>query len=102
MLAKRWATNRQPTTREAQLTVTRFSHTLIATFQSSAFSHTLLWGRRWRSRMRGRFNQHDIHACAAFSVSSDEARLIATRVAPPSSGFALDGKALQETRLEST
>jgi len=25
-----------------------------APFQSSAFSPTLLWGRRWRSRMRGR------------------------------------------------
>jgi len=32
----------------------QFSPFLDPTLQSSAFSPTLLWGRRWRSRMRGR------------------------------------------------
>jgi len=37
--------------------------------------------------MRGRPNQRDIRARAAFSGSSDEARLIASRKCSPSSAF---------------
>src|SRR5258706_12935697 len=59
-------------------------HTPIATLQSSAFSPTLFVGEKVaEGRMRGRSIEHDACAYALFSISSDDARVIALRICSP-------------------